>query len=80
MRLAKIQQFLRERRYSYQYWEEDDCGSIEFDHRGLHYHIWEFPAPERGAESNVRIAGRSEEFNDDYENAILAILKTWEGF
>lgn len=80
MRLTKIQQFLREKRLPYHYWEEDDCGSIEFDHRGLHYHVWEFPAPERGAESNVRIAGRSEEFNDDYENAILAILKTWEGF
>jgi len=80
MRLAKIQQFLRERRLPYQYWDEDDCGSIEFDHRGLHYHIWEFPAPERGAESNVCIAGRSEEFNDDYENAILAILKTWEEY
>lgn len=80
MRLTKIQRFLRERRLPYQYWEEDDCGSIELDHRGLHYHIWEFPAPERGAESNVRIAGRSEEFNDNYEDAILAILKTWEGY
>ena len=41
MRLAGIQQFLKERRLPFQYWEEDDCGSIEFDHRGLHYHIWE---------------------------------------
>ena len=39
MRLAGIQQFLKERRLPFQYWEEDDCGSIEFDHRGLHYHI-----------------------------------------
>ena len=80
MRLTKIQQFLREKRLSYHYWEEDDCGSMEFDHRGLHYHIWEFPAPERGAESNVRTAGRREEFGDNYEDSILAILKTWEGF
>ena len=53
MRLAGIQQFLKERHLPFQYWEEDDCGSIEFDHRGLHYHIWEFPEPERGAQSNV---------------------------
>ncbi len=77
--MIDIQKFLREKRLSYQYWEEDDCGSIEFDYRGLHYHIWEFPAPERGAESNVRTAGRSEEFGEYYEESILAILKTWEG-
>ena len=53
MRLAGIQQFLKERHLPFQYWEEDDCASIEFDHRGLHYHIWEFPEPERGAQSNV---------------------------
>ena len=52
----------------------------EFDHRGLHYHIWEFPEPERGAQSNVRIAGRSEEFGHNYEEAILEILKSWEEF
>lgn len=80
MRLKKIQQLLREKNVPFQYWEETDSGSIEFDYRGLHYHVWEFPAPERGAESNVRTAGRSEEFDGDYENAILTILRTWEGF
>ncbi len=80
MRLTGIQRFLAEKKLPFHYWEEDDCGSIEFDHRGLRYHIWEFPAPERGAESNVRAAGRSEEFSGHYEDAILAILKTWEGF
>ena len=75
MRLTGIQQFLKERHLPFQYWEDDDCGSIEFDHRGLHYHIWEFPKPERGAQSNVRIAGRSEEFGDNYEEVILEILK-----
>ena len=80
MRLAGIQQFLKERHLPFQYWEDDDCGSIEFDHRGLHSHIWEFPEPERGAQSSVRIAGRSEEFGDNYEEAILEILKTWEEF
>ena len=80
MRLAGIQQFLKERRLPFQYWEDDNCGSIEFDHRGLRYHIWEFPEPERGAQSTVRVAGRSEEFGDNYEEVILEILKTWEEF
>ena len=43
MRLAGIQQFLKERHLPFQYWEEDDCCSIEFDQRGLPYNIWEFP-------------------------------------
>ena len=29
MRLAGIQQFLKDRHLSFQYWEEDDCGSID---------------------------------------------------
>jgi len=77
MRLTNIQAFLQSRGILFQYWQEDDCGSITFVHRGLSYHIWEYPAPERGAQSNVRSAGRSEEFNDNYEDEILAILKTW---
>ena len=80
MCLAGIQQFLKDRHLSFQYWEEDDCGSIEFDHRGLHYHIWEFLKPERGAQNIVRIAGRSEEFGHNYEEAILEIFTTWEEF
>ena len=59
MRLSRIQEYMTRRGMQYSYREEDDCGTIEFDHRGLHYHIWEYPAPERGAESNVLSAGRS---------------------
>lgn len=59
------------------YVEEHDCGSITFIHRGLSYHIWEFPEPERGAESNVRSCGRTEDYEGDYEENILAIMKTW---
>lgn len=77
MRLQKIQEHLKNRAMPYQYWEEDDCGSITFLHRGLSYHIWEFPEPERGADSNVRTAGRSEEFNENYEEEILKLLRTW---
>ena len=77
MRLSRIQEYLAQRGMKYSYREEDDCGTIEFDHRGLHYHIWEYPAPERGAESNVLSAGRSVEYEGDYEEAILDILKSW---
>lgn len=78
MRLNKIAAFLREKAIFFRYREEDDCGSIEFDHRGLHYHVWEYPAPERGAQSNVRIAGRSEDYDDHYEETIIEIIKGWE--
>lgn len=77
MRLSRIQEYMTRRGMQYSYREEDDCGTIEFDHRGLHYHIWEYPAPERGAQSNVRSAGKSEDFDGDYEEQILAILETW---
>ena len=71
MRLTLIQRCLRQKNMPFQYFEENDCGSITFSHRGLSYHIWEYPAPERGAESNVRSAGRSE----DYEAQIIEILR-----
>lgn len=77
MRLSRIQEYMTRRGMQYSYREEDDCGTIEFDHRGLHYHIWEYPSPERGAESNVLSAGRSIEYEGDYEEAILQILKSW---
>ena len=77
MRLSRNQEYMTRRGMQYSYREEDDCGTIEFDHRGLHYHIWEYPAPERGAESNVLSAGRSIEYEGDYEEAILQILKSW---
>ena len=77
MRLEKIQAHLRKQAMPFTYTEEDDCGSIDFIHRGLSYHIWEYPAPERGAESNIRTAGRGEDFEGDYEQQILEILQTW---
>ena len=46
---------------------------MEFLHRGLSYHIWEYPDDE-GADSNVRTAGRMESYTGDYEEQILQIL------
>ena len=77
MRLSSIQDFLKARGIPFSYREEEDTGAIDFIHRGLSYHIWEYPAPPRGAESNVRTTGRMEEFEDDYEQQILDILKNW---
>ena len=77
MRLEKIQTHLKNTGVAYHYNEENNCGSIDFIHRGLSYYIWEYPAPERGAESNVRTAGRGEDFEGDYEQQILDILQSW---
>lgn len=77
MRLEKIQQQLNHMGITFKYVEDDDCGSIDFIHRGLSYHIWEYPAPDRGAHSNIRTTGRGEDFEGDYENDLLQILQSW---
>ena len=77
MRLAKVRAQLDRLGIKYQYSEDDDCGSIDFEHKGLRYNIWEYPAPERGAESNVRSTGRQEDFGENYEDEIADILRSW---
>lgn len=77
MGLTKIRDYLDRKGIAYTYFEEDGCGSIDFIRSGLSYHIWEFPAEERGAESNVRTAGRMEVYGEHYEDEILAVLKGW---
>ena len=37
MRLEKIQAYLKEKQWNYEYTEEDGLGSIDFEHRGLSY-------------------------------------------
>ncbi len=75
MRLEKLQAYLRRKGWEYRYTEESGCGSMDWEHRGLMYHVWEFS--EDGAESNVKIAGRMEEYSGDYEEQILEIVKGW---
>lgn len=77
--LKRVQAYLRSIGHPYSYWEENDCGAIEFDHRGLHYHIWEYPEPECGAEANLESAGRSVEYTGDYETKLISILESWKG-
>ncbi|MCD8016016.1 MAG: hypothetical protein LUG99_23230 [Lachnospiraceae bacterium] len=38
-RLGRVRSFLTERGWNYKYTEEDGCGSIDFEYRGLAYHI-----------------------------------------
>ena len=78
MRLPNIQAYLKSRDVAFTYCEDNDCGSIQCYHRGLSYHMWESPAPERGAASNLRTAGRDEDFEGDYERTLLEILRSWE--
>lgn len=75
-RLKKLRGFLDSLGESYTYREEDGCGSLDWIHRGLSYHVWEYP--DSGAQSNVRSAGRQEDFGPDYEEEILEILRSWQ--
>ena len=78
MRLQQVQNCLRALDIPYTYSENDDCGGIEILHRGLQYHIWEYPAPERGAASNVLNCGRMVDYEGDYEAQIADILRGWK--
>ena len=56
MHMPEIQSVLKEKSISFSYVEEDNCGSIDFEHRGLRYHIWEYAdeADPVGVETNLR--------------------------
>ena len=77
-KLGKIRAFLENKEILYDYTEENECGSIDFQFRGVPYHVWEFPPEEPGCESNIRTGGRVEEFTGNYEEQILAILTDWD--
>ena len=77
MRLEKVREVLDGKGIEYKYTENDDCGAVEFEFRGLRYHVWEYPAPERGAASNVASAGRMIDYEEDYEEQIASVLQRW---
>ena len=79
MRLEKIQNLLREKRISFDYAEEDGCGSIDFEHRGLSYHIWEYAdgGEPCGVETNLANVGRTEELEGDYEQKLAEMLQSF---
>ena len=77
MRLQKLQSFLKEKGRKYEYSEANNCASIDFEHRGLTYHVWEFFEDGYGAESNVVNVGRMEDYNGEYEDMILTVIREW---
>ena len=78
MRLNKIQEALKIKNIIFTYTEEDNCGSLDFQFRGLRYHIWEFvDGVTWGVETNVYHAGKSEDITGDYEKEISELILSW---
>ena len=77
MRLEIVRQALESKRIRYQYHEVDGCGSLDFEFRGLSYHVWEFQDPSWGAETNVFSAGRTRDIEGEYENTIAKEILSW---
>ena len=66
MHMPEIQSVLNEKNISFSYVEEDNCGSIDFEHRDVE------PV---GVETNLRYAGRDEEIEGDYDTILAEHLK-----
>lgn len=79
MRLEKIQNYLTDRGLQFRYCEQEQLGSIDFEYRGVGYHIWKFAEDGLcGAESNVKNGGKLEDYLDDYENRLIEEMENWE--
>lgn len=79
MRLEKIKKYLTDRGLQYKYCEQEQLGSIDFEYRGVGYHIWEFWENGRyGAESNVKNGGKLEDYLEDYEQKLIDEMENWE--
>lgn len=78
MRLEKVKEALRQKRITYDYTEEDGCGSLDFLFRGLKFHIWEFcDDVVWGVETNLFNVGRSEDIEGDYEAVLVKEILSW---
>ncbi|MDD7740616.1 MAG: kinase [Fusicatenibacter sp.] len=79
MHMTEIQKQLNAKGISYTYTEEDNLGSIDFVHRGLSYHIWEYADADEpvGVETNLRFAGRSEELEGNYDSLLAAHIEQY---
>lgn len=77
MRLERVQEALKKKNISYEYTEEDGCGSIDFMFRGLSFHVWEYCDGVWGAETNIYAAGRSRDIEGDYEEEITGEILSW---
>lgn len=77
-RLERVLALIKERGWTFKDCLEDECESIDFEYRGVSYHIWEFHDGEWGVDTNVRHGGGMEEITGDYEAEILEIIKDWK--
>ena len=78
MRMEMIQEALKKKNILFTYVEEDGCGSLDFQFRGLRYHIWDFEEDGVwGVETNVKHAGRSEDITGDYQSEISQLILSW---
>ena len=78
MRLTRVQNALKEKNITFQYTEEDGCGSLDFEFRGLRYHVWEYEEDGAwGAETNVFEAGRSRDIEGNYEEILETESLAW---
>ena len=77
MRLETVKKALEQKKITYEYTEEDGCGSLDFLFRGLMYHVWEFHDDVWGAETNVFNAGRSQDMEGNYEELISKEILSW---
>lgn len=75
--LERVLAMIQERGWTFKESMEDDCKSIDFEYRGVSYHIWEFHDHEWGVETNVRHGGGMEEITGDYETELLQIMEDW---
>ena len=76
MRLEAVQQKLRDKNITFTYTEEDGCGSIDFMHRGLSYHIWEYADADTpvGVVTIVLLGGCCEVVVGDFVGALCQWL------
>lgn len=79
MRLHQVQEALKQKNITYDYTEEEGCGSIDFEYKGLRFHVWEYYDNTWGADTNVFAAGRSKDIEGDYEEIISREILTWQG-
>ena len=77
MRLEKVQDALKQKKITFEYTEEDGCGSLDFMFRGLSFHVWEYHDGVWGAETNIYAAGRSQDIEGDYEEKISEEILSW---
>lgn len=77
--LRQVQEALAACAIDYTYVEEDGCASIDFMHRGLSYHIWEYADDQMplGVETNLFHAGRTEEIEGDYDTLLAREIRSW---